>query len=166
MGSDSVNFAYKAFIGRVTEVMNRVISIRTTQTFKLKTKGWLTTGIKKSCKTKKELRKGLRNGWVSNEYFRKYTSILQRVCRQAKLKFNTEYIANAENKCKASWTLVNKITKKSFKKTGIFDTFSVNNNNNNNKENLLNDINNFFINACPDVKENRPYDMTHVRSIG
>lgn len=158
---NNVDEAYDAFIGKIIATMNRVIGLKTIQTSKQKRKSWLTTGIKKSCETKKKLQEGVRNGWVDNDYLKKYTSVLQRVCRKAKLEQNTQYILSAENKCKASWALVNKIMKKSSKSSDIFENF----NENRNKENLLNNINHYFINACPDVDKNQPYDMSHIKSI-
>ena len=75
---------------------------------------WITKGIRISCKKKKILY--LLNRNCNNpklkSYYTHYCLILRKTIREAKRQYYNELILNSENKVKATWKIIKKLTKK------------------------------------------------------
>lgn len=74
------------------------------------TKTWITTGIKVSCKRKRELFEMCRNSndLLLNIHYKRYCKILKRVIVQAKRIEIDKQILKSENKVKTTWNIVKK----------------------------------------------------------
>lgn len=103
---------------------------------------WITLGIKTSCNHKRELWKKLQEGKVTMDYFKKYSNILKKVIKQAKVNGHKKYIDESDNKTKATWNLVNAITNNEQRADTIFDSFPLRN-----EKDLLDELNIHFINT-------------------
>lgn len=70
---------------------------------------WVTNEIRTSSEKKRRLCEEIFKGTVSSKYYSKY--ILKQVVRQAKKISPRDHIGDAENKGKATWTIVDNIFK-------------------------------------------------------
>lgn len=158
LGETDVDKSYYSFLKTFKSNMN-IIFPEKKVTSKCSTKTWITKGIKKSCRRKRELYKDVIAGRISENFYKSYSKILKQVIRQAKIMDQTAYIKNSENKTKATWYLVKNITNNDkCANSSIFDSFP------NKKEvDLLNEINNFFVNACPDITQNKQADFSKIK---
>ncbi|KAK9877311.1 hypothetical protein WA026_017703 [Henosepilachna vigintioctopunctata] len=108
------------------------------------TKAWITKGIRISSARKRIIWEELQKCKISCVYYKKYCSILKTVVEQAKIMSNRLYINTAENKIKATWNLVNNITKGKKDINGsILENFP-----NEDETKVLNKINSHYINVC------------------
>jgi hypothetical protein len=77
-----------------------------------KNKLWITSGIIKSCKHKREIYKELRNNNKNNTvlrtYYRNYSKILTAVIKKAKRMEYDKCILNSHNKIKTTWGIIKK----------------------------------------------------------
>lgn len=160
MGMSEANVAYDTFLGRLQNVLNRVITKRRPKPENNKTKPWITPGIRKSCATKRDLYSGMLDNMVSEKYYRTYCNILKKIIKQAKLLSSTNFIIEAENKGKATWSIINNIVKGKQEKGNIFDNFK---NRYNNENDLLDSINNYFIESCPDTRKQLEPDYAQLK---
>ena len=74
--------------------------------------GWITKGIKVSCKRKSELFVLARSSsdYDLKLYYKKYCAILTKVIRKAKKLYYDNLILSAKNKMKTTWQIINKET--------------------------------------------------------
>lgn len=144
---DGVDDAYGAFFV-VFESFFKQIFVRKKINVTKKGKSWITAGIKISCMTKRILYYKKNRGRVTKQYFNKYCKILKNVIQQAKNMSNQHYIMNAENKTKATWNLVNNITRPNNKKKTVLQNFS---DKYDSAEEILNNINQYLVSACPSM---------------
>lgn len=151
------NEAYNIFINSLQSIMYRIFPKKKVK-FKSKSNNWITKGIKVSCKKKRLLFKQLIAGQIASNIYKEYTLILKKVIKHAKKLANSEFILNAENKTKATWSLIKNITGKSntTDNSNIFKNFE---SSGSNSLTLLNNANNYFINACPDT--NTEYEINY-----
>jgi ribosomal protein L33 len=82
--------------------------------YKLKDNAWMTNGIRISCRKKRSLYLSTRN--CNNPevkmHYKHYCSILRKTIREAKRQHFNELIVNSENKVKATWKIIKKLTNK------------------------------------------------------
>jgi hypothetical protein len=71
--------------------------------------GWITKGIKVSCKRKKELFVlcKITNNYNLKLYYKKYCLILTKVIRNAKKLYYNNIILRSKNKIKSTWKIIN-----------------------------------------------------------
>lgn len=143
---NDVNVCYNTFISKIKCLMNVIFPIKKYNCKKFYN-GWITKGIKISCKNKRKLYCEKKEGKVSNDEYKKYEKILRKVILEAKRKSNAEFILNSDNKTRATWSLVRKISENP-QKNSIIDTFAPKYGT---SVTALNALNNYFINSCPDV---------------
>lgn len=160
--TENPNEAYDSLISQLTSQMNLIFVNKNIKAKQSNANLWLTTGIRISCQKKREMYKQKIKGEISPEMYLAYTNILKKVIKTAKKISNVEFITKSENKVKATWTLVNKITQNKQKnsKNTIIDNFK---DKTDNPQTVLNDINKYFVNACPDIKPNIPYDHRYIK---
>lgn len=70
---------------------------------------WITEGIKKSCKTKRTLRFDYyrKKTYQSKHKYLNYNKLLKKAINISQKKSNRDYVSRAQNKCKASWNIIN-----------------------------------------------------------
>ncbi|KAG8289460.1 hypothetical protein J6590_103990, partial [Homalodisca vitripennis] len=79
---------------------------------KRNTAGWMTWGIKTSCKRKRELYEAQKslNSPELTKYYKKYCKILRKVILASKKMANDRFILDARNRPQAMWDVVNRET--------------------------------------------------------
>lgn len=155
------NSAYDFFIKIIKDIMDRVFPMKNLNKTN-STKKWITQGIKISCKKKRQLYEQVRLGQTSKKTYKLYADILSKVIKQAKKMYNINYIASSENKGKATWALVKKVTsdKENPCKNTILENIHCADSD---SVTILNQANNYFLNACPDVKANSEVDYKLIK---
>lgn len=152
--------AYNIFIDKINQTYRLIFIPKRVQVTKTSHQ-WITKGIKVSCATKRFLYKQKLTGRVTDVFYNNYKNILKKVILKAKQLSNSNYIINSENKTKATWSLIKKITNNSIKQTLTTENFSSTNLGPNA---ILNMINSSFINSCPDVNNNLVCDYTNIKA--
>lgn len=162
MTSSDSNIAYEIFINEFKNIMNRIF---VKKKISLKTNGqksWITAGIKISSKRKRFLYEEQKAGRINKEVYNQYAGVFKRVVIQAKKLTNLHYINNSENKTKATWSLIRNISNREPKDNSksIIDHF----NSKINSSVILDEINEYFLNACPDTNKNIEGDFGKISS--
>lgn len=121
-----------------------------------KSNPWITSAIKVSCKKKRILYQQKNRGQIGAEFYNKYCNILKNVIKEAKKMSNKKYIEDSENKTKASWNLVKKITGKNTEHGTILEYFSEKYRS---PSVILNKLNDYFINECESIQQNYQYNF-------
>ncbi|PNF13688.1 hypothetical protein B7P43_G15271 [Cryptotermes secundus] len=110
LGCD-VNGKFKVFMDTFHYYFDMIFPLKLFNQSKQQKKGWVTLGIRKSSK---------RMSWLNSlqkrtnltgkewEYIHKYRMIYKRIIKEAKKRENDRHIANAKNKTRAMWQIVNK----------------------------------------------------------
>lgn len=146
-----VDVAYNKFISIITEKMDRIF-VTKKYNVKNKSNAWITTGIRVSCGKKRELYRKKCAAMIPEWYYKKYCYILKKVIKLAKMWKNNEFLVNAENKSKATWSLIKSVTgAKNKSKEDLLKNFK---SRCGNCTELLNMLNKYFIESCPDVNSN------------
>lgn len=115
--SADVDQAYNIFFNIFSTLFNLIFPLKKIKkSRKQKTKSWITSGIKKSSKTKRNLYKKVRLGKASKATYKTYSKLFKNVVIQAKKNFEHQYIKNSHCPAKAVWKLVKQYTGKSQKK--------------------------------------------------
>ncbi|KAG5894580.1 hypothetical protein JTB14_017160 [Gonioctena quinquepunctata] len=162
MNCTEVNRAYNNFIYTFRTLMNRVFPLKKCKNVNI-SKSWVTNGIRISCAKKHYLHKEMLLGHVTKDYYKKYSSILRQVTRKAKRKDSKDFIVKAENKTKATWSLVKRITNNTSnnEKKNILQNLSKSDPQSSSHD-ILNRINDFYINSAPDIKSGEEgYDIQY-----
>lgn len=118
---------------------------------------WITIGIRTSSARKRVIWEEPQKGKVTSEYYKRYSNILKHVVEQAKLMSNRIYIHTAENKMKATWNLVNQITKRDKNLNySILDNFTTKD-----ETDVLDELNSYFMKVG--AKNNIKLDTKHMK---
>lgn len=144
-----VNRAYTTFIDALKIGIDMVFPLKNCKAND-HSRSWITNGIKISSKNKRKLFQDYLLGVVSEQHYRAYSKILKSVIHKAKILHNHSIITNSENKSKATWSLIKKLTNKNTRSISVFNSFP-----NDDEHALLNDFNDFFISACPVINKNK-----------
>lgn len=142
---DDVNTSYFMFSDKIKCLIN-VIFPEKKYAIKTRKNNWITTGIKKSCKTKRKLYLKKRQGKVSNQEYNKYDKILKKVILNAKKISNSDFILKSENKTKATWSLVRDVSQNTGK-VSILNSFDEKYGD---PKTIVNRLNKYFVSSCPD----------------
>jgi len=139
-----VNQIFNSFHSTYLRIFNSSFPIR--KKFEtIKSKPWLTTGIKISCATKRKLfliyRCSNDSGYKS--YYKKYSKILSSTIIAAKKKYYDERILNSNNKTKTTWNIVKTVTNNR-KNSNKIVTMNIDNHLNNNPVTISNTFNTYF----------------------
>lgn len=150
------NEAYNYFRHKLMKSVDLLVRYKTVQYHNYKTTGWITKGIRISCKKKRILYKQKIAGIVSTEYFNLYKSILKKVITAAKKLSNQIAISSSQNKTRASWKIVKRITgSETKKKDSLMDSFE---GIFNNEKHLLDGFSKFFSESCQIASSNEFVD--------
>lgn len=152
------NKAYGCFSEIMKFQLNLIFPIKKIYQKKKTNTTWITMGIRTSSKNKKRIYNDMLQGRETPEYYKKYSSILKQVVKQAKKKSNESYIKQAENRAKATWTLVNNITQKKNMSKNLFKSFT-----NQSEKDTLNDFNKNFINISSLNPQNNNYEGDYIK---
>lgn len=108
--SDSVDTNYNAFLKSFVLTMDEFFPVRTMNKPVSKKVHWITPGIKISAQKKQYLHvlSKSSNDPLFLYYVKKYKKIFKRIVRKAKIMANDKYICSADNKSKATWSVVNR----------------------------------------------------------
>lgn len=154
-----VNSAYECFLNILKYLLDKYFPVRNFHTSS-NTKPWLTNGIKISCENKKKLYSKYKQGLVTRENFHTYTKLLRRVIRAAKILCNDININNSDNKNKATWKIIKRITNKNTARSDL-DLSKIKNQNESSLQ-VLNRINDYYVNICATNKINRNIDINAI----
>lgn len=155
------NRAYEHFFDTLKSRINQIFPLKKCNLKKGLKRMWITSGIKKSSKHKRDLYEKMLDGLISQEFYKKYSNILKQVVRQSKKNAEMTFIANSENKTTATWTLINKTTKNERDKDkSLFKVFPEKS-----EEDLLNEMNAFFLKSAPRPDMSNKTDTETVRPI-
>lgn len=156
INSAEVNVAYDLFHLKFKSLMDRIFPIKKRfDKKKSSPKHWITLGIKTSSKKKRELYENVRLGSVSELFYKKYCSILKKVVKDAKCMSNRNFINESENKSKATWSIIKRVTKNN---TASGDSILKNIKDCDasiSPEGILNKVNRYLVTACPNITNNR-----------
>lgn len=143
-----VNEAYSCFLNIFISIKNDIFKPKL---MKSKVNNpWITQGIRQSCKNKRLLFYLKNTGMLSQEYYQRYCSILKKVIINAKKLSNSNFILTSNNKSKAMWQVINGLSgRKQIKQQNIIENIT----GSENPKQILNKINNFYLNQCPDIKK-------------
>lgn len=126
-----------------------------------KSTSWITKGIKISCKNKRVMYKNKLKGVISNEVYLKYCKILKKVIQAAKKLSNESFIINSNNKCKATWKLVNQTTNRLQKvETDLKTCFGYGS-----LDQLLRDFNRYFVNVGSESTVDADIAIEYVNNV-
>lgn len=146
--AQDVDQAYDGFFGVFFGLFNLIFPLKKLRGHKtLRTKTWITRGIKTSSKTKRNLYNKMLRREISAETYKTYTRIFKSVIKCAKTNYEKQYIQNSHCPAKAIWKLVGKYTGKTSKKND-FKIENLKHTSSQTNIDILNDINNFYLNMC------------------
>ena len=156
---DDLNSKTNLFIDMITYNYNMAFPLvkYTVSHGKNKKGTWITRGIITSCKRKRfllEINKKCSDPTL-NEYVKRYSNILKKVIIQAKKMYNSNLIANSNNKNKALWDLVKRETGKI---NNNIESLEINHNGRNvaNPSELSNIFNNYFATVAGKISVSSP----------
>lgn len=150
-----VNKAYNSFVSTLTHLSNRIFTYKTI-TNKPTDNKWVTEDIKLYCRTKRSMLLQKIRGEISSETYKNYSKRLKKTITTAKKSYYENFIINSKNKCKATWKIISDKVNKDANKIDLQTTF-----NNKSLQDVLNDFNYYFINACPDLGSNA--NLEHIQ---
>lgn len=160
--SSSVDTAYNIFLNLFKNLFDKIFIAKKCLVSK-KANSWITKGIKKSCIHKRVLFYKKKNkGLISVQFFNNYCSILKKVIKKAKQMSSTNFINRAENKVKATWQIVKQTTGQTSGRVSVLESFSPKYND---PVKIVNNLNNYFINSCPNVdndQSNKTYPINRI----
>jgi hypothetical protein len=154
-----VDTMFNNFFNTFLRIFNssfRISKSRTTSNNKL----WVTSGIKKSCVTKRELYIKTRN---NNEpslkaHYKEYCNILNRVILTAKKLYFNKIIATSNNKARTTWKVIRNATGNDHVPTNT-TCLKITSKNTQNYQDTVNSFNNFFLDVANITKEGINKDM-------
>ena len=119
---------------------------------------WFTKGLIRSSITKsKLLRKKTQNGTTTNIHkYKTYTSIYNKLCRQAKASYYDEQIQLARNNVKLTWTILKKAINKHNYKIDLPEHFTHQNVTIKDPKQIAVNFNKFFLNIGTKLSEHVP----------
>lgn len=119
-------------------------------------KSWITKGIKKSCKTKRELLKYKKysNDIHFHNYVKNYEKILKHTIILAKQLYIRNRLSQSTNISKTTWDIIKEETGKSTHRKGDNLKLEYQNNNIVNPTDVANTFNDYFINVALNLTDN------------
>jgi hypothetical protein len=164
-----VNEIFNAFLNRFLLTYESFFT-KHNSTNNYKDNGWLTTGIRISCRRKESLFILYRtnSNYLFKSYYKTYSMILRRVIREAKRKYYNQLISIANNKTKTTWNIIKSESGKSnnLNKERLPQIFLNNNKKINTKE-AAHNFNKFFSSVSDNLnikKTNVFTAMSHLYS--
>ena len=163
---DNVNIIFNNFLNTYLRIFNASFPVVKSKE-STKSNPWLTTGIRISCTTKRNLYATYRNSMDPNfkAYYKKYCKILSSVIRAAKKMHFDSLIRKSTNKIKTTWNIVKSLTnnKTTTNKTNTRDF--------NNNQKTANAFNLYFSsvaeklikNSLKENRSNRNDPLTYLR---
>jgi hypothetical protein len=104
---NDVNEIFNAFLNRFL-LTYELFYTKQSSTNNHKDNGWLTTGIRISCRCKESLFILYRtnSNYLFKSYYKTDSTILRRVIREAKRKYYNQLITTSKNKTKTTWNII------------------------------------------------------------
>lgn len=146
LSNDDANEAYNYFNKIITSNINNYFPLKVNNR-KATSKTWMTNGLKTSCKNKRLKWEMVQANLLSIENYNNYCKLLQKLIRKSKQMNNDRYITNATNKTKASWDVIKSKQKNINNRNNDLKIHDIKNNFIKTNEDILNELNNFFIGA-------------------
>jgi hypothetical protein len=106
---------------------------------------WITTGIRTSCKRKKELFSLIRNSKITalKQYYKVYCNVLTKVIEEANRMTINKRISKSTNKTKTTWNIINELLGKQQSMWGI-QKLNINRTQITNQQDIANELNRYF----------------------
>lgn len=107
--TENFNSAFREFLSTVTTFYDISFpNIRLKVNLNKNKNVWITKGLKKSCKIKKQLRYNYytKKSHLAKETYLKYNKILRKCITCSQKLSNKKYLENSKNKCLASWKII------------------------------------------------------------
>lgn len=147
----------KQFLQILDEIYPKKLYNRKTQK-----NAWMNNDLRTRSRIKRQMYEGMLEGHVTAEAYKEYKVDLKKKITEAKKYSNSNYILNSNNKVKATWELVKNITGKD-KTSNNFDIENIRQSDNQkSKKEILDEINDYYINVCDDVNKNMSNNFKHV----
>ncbi|MDR0751762.1 MAG: hypothetical protein LBF12_04160, partial [Christensenellaceae bacterium] len=128
---------------------------------------WITSGIIKSCKHKREIYKELRNNNKNNTmlriYYRSYSKILTAVIKKAKRMEYDKCILNSRNKIKTTWGIIQKEVGRNTNKVEI-NAFRINGSKFSDQQKIVGELTNYFANIAENIKRQTKKNYVNVNN--
>lgn len=134
-----------------------------------KTKPWITKGIRKSSKTKKELyllTKIFPNS-VLTRYYIRYSFILKNLVKKAKELHYNDIIQKSNNVAKSTWQVIKQETNNSFKQVSQNNNFEINTDSSVeiNPSKIAEIFNNYFSDIAAKLLKDVPGDFNYIKML-
>jgi hypothetical protein len=122
---------------------------------------WITPGIIKSCKYKREIYNELRinNNPILRTYYRNYSKILTTVIKKAKRMEYDKCILKSHNKIKTTWDIIKKEAGRNTSMSSI-NTLVTDGKKFNNQQDIAEEFNKHFANVAEKIKKDELIIMT------
>ncbi|KAK9745481.1 hypothetical protein QE152_g6861 [Popillia japonica] len=126
-----------------------------------KTNNWITDEIKNKTTIKRQMYEDMKNGIIEANSYKTFCNALRIEIAAEKRKANSQYINNSQNRVKATWQLVRRITGYTKNKKSDITKIKIGDKINDDKHETLRYINTYLIDACKDMEKNLP-DYCHI----
>ncbi|KAK9738110.1 hypothetical protein QE152_g10137 [Popillia japonica] len=126
-----------------------------------KTNNWITDEIKNKTTIKRQMYEDMKNDIIEANSYKTFCNALRIEIAAEKRKANSQYINNSQNRVKATWQLVRRITGYTKNKKSDITKIKIGDKINDDKHETLRYINTYLIDACKDMEKNLP-DYCHI----
>jgi len=149
-GCSDVNKAYGEFINTFNRHYHNCCPITKYRTSHKNEKPWFTKGLKNACRKKNNLyyRFLKTKSTVDEVKYKTYKNKLTQILRRCERNYYDECFEKAKGDMRASWKLINDLTKKNSKPTNELDCML---NDNTSKSDIANGFNHFFTKIGPNL---------------
>jgi exonuclease III len=156
--TNDVNKQFNAFLNVYIQIFYHSFPVERV-CMNRKHNGWITSGIKISCKHKRQLflvnRKDKDPALL--RHYKKYCKILSSVITEAKRRYYADQITKASNKNKKIWALIN-LESNRVKSANQIDTLNINGVRIKERQKIANELNNYFLTIAKNIKKHNEFD--------
>lgn len=152
--TSDVNIAYESFLNCYLSLYNKHCPNVPYKPVKRNIeKPWLTNGLKNACKKKNKLYKVFIKSRTENaeKRYKSYKNKLINKLRQAKKEYYNRILHENKNNIKATWKILNKVIGNKTETTELPNYFFKNDLVIENEAEMVNELNNFFVNIGPNL---------------
>lgn len=158
---ENPNLSASKFIKQFVQILD-VIYPKKLHNRKAPMNVWINEDLRTRSRIKRQLYEGMLEGYVTDETYKQYKVDLKMRISEAKKCAHSTYILNSNNKVKATWELVKDITGKN-KQCSDFDIENIRKGDNQkSKKEILDEVNDYYINICDNVNKNLNNNLKHV----
>lgn len=154
---------YNRFKDIFLRAVDLIFPLKKIKNYRKESRSWITNGIKISSETKRYLYSKKNRSQLDLIKYKKYVYIYKKVLTQAKKSYLNSRITNSKNPSKTIWDVVKNFTgQESKNNNSVIENLKQGNNKS--YEEILNDINKYYIRACPDLQVNQEFALKHVKT--